>query len=231
MESASILEGVWQIPSMGFSNAYLAQIDPNTFLLVDTGTSSGSAKILKYLESTGRSPNKISEIILTHADGDHSGSAASMKKATGAKLAAHEKDAPRVSGQIKKIKESSGLGNLLMAIFGIFNKVERVQPDVILNDGDTIGPFSVIYTPGHTDGSICIYKPRQVLFSGDTILTDRSGKLRVPGNFLNRDSAQLKKSVEKLSKLDFAVLLPGHGRPITENASAKLREFVAQGFE
>lgn len=229
MESSSVGEGIYEIPSLGFSNAYLVESEPGSFILIDTGTSSGGQKILQYLEKTGRKPDSIKEIILTHADADHSGSAAALKKATGAKLAVHEKDAPRVSGQIKKIKETSGFGNFLMSLFGAFMKIERVQPDVLLKDADTVGPLAVIYTPGHTDGSICLYKKGRALFVGDTLRTDGSGAIKMPGNMMNKDPRELRRSVEKISKLDFAVLLPGHGRPITENASQKLKEFVASG--
>ena len=86
MGKESTLEGIFQIPTMGFSNAYLAEIAPKNLLLIHTGTSSGGAKVLDYLSKTGQSPEVISEIILTHADADHSGSAAKLKRATGASL-------------------------------------------------------------------------------------------------------------------------------------------------
>ena len=231
MEIESIGEGIYQIPRLGFSNAYLVEIDSKNLILIDSGTSSGSTKILDYLKQTGRTPSSIGEIILTHADADHSGSAAALKRATGAKLAVGELDVPRVSGQVTKIKETNGFGNVLISFFGIFMKVERVPPDVILRDGDNVGPLSIIGTPGHTDGSICVYKPGQALFAGDSLRTTGTGEIKMPGNFMNRNSAQLMKSVEKISKLDFSILLPGHGRPVTENASGKLREFVARGFK
>ncbi len=231
MESEAVGEGIYLIPNLGISNAYLVEIDPNTMFLIDTGTSSGSAKILSYLKQTGKTPSNISEIILTHSDADHSGSAAALKRDTGAKLAVGELDASRVSGQLKKIKETSGFGNFLMSFFGMFMKVERVTPDVILKDGDTVGPLSVIHTPGHTDGSICVYKPGYALFVGDSLRTSGSGEIKMPGNMLNRNSAELRKSVEKISKLDFTLLLPGHGKPITSNGSQKLKEFVARGFK
>lgn len=233
MESQKSLgEGIEEIPSLGFSNAYLFEIEPKkSFVLIDTGTSSGAKKILDYMEKTGRDPKVISEIILTHTDSDHSGSAAVLRRATGAKLAVHEKDAPRMSGQIKKLKETHGLGSVLMAIFGSFMKVERVQPDVILKDGDTVGPLSIIYAPGHTDGSICVYKPGQALFVGDLLRTDGSGAIKMTNSMMNKDSAELRNSVEKISKLEFSVMLPGHGSPVTQDASRKLKEFVVRGFK
>jgi hydroxyacylglutathione hydrolase len=231
MESESIGKGIYQIPNLGYSNAYLAEIDSNNFVLIDTGTSSGGPKILQYLQKSGKSPNVISEIVLTHADPDHSGGAAALKRATGAKLAVGEFDAPRVSGQVKRIKETKGFGNIIFGFFALFMKVERVPPDVVLKDGDMVGPLSIIYTPGHTAGSICVYNPGEALFVGDILRTNRSGALTMPGNIMNNDPPELKKSVEKISKLEFSLLLPGHGKPITENASQKLKEFVARGFK
>lgn len=231
MEKGQIGGGIYLVPDMGFSNAYLFEIDPKALVLIDTGTSSSGVKIMAYLEKIGKKPGDISEIVLTHADGDHSGSAASLKRATGAKLAIHELDAPRISGQVKKIKETRGFGNFLLGLFSVFMKVERVKPDVILKDGDKIGPLTVIHTPGHTDGSICLYEPGKALFVGDILRTSGSGNLGLPSNMMNRDPAELKRSVEKISKLDFEILLPGHGKPITEKASQKLKEFAAKGFK
>jgi hypothetical protein len=48
---------------------------------------------------------------------------------------------------------------------------------------------------------------------------------------MSRDMAEVRRSVEKISKLDFAMLLPGHGRPVEEDASKKLKAFVANGFK
>jgi len=200
-------------------------------LLIDTGTSSGGSKILEFLSKSGQSPNVISEIILTHADSDHSGSAANLRRVTGAKLAVGEHDAPRVSGEVKRIKETSGIANVVLSIFLPFMKVERVKPDVILKDGDLIGPYCIIHTPGHTDGSICVYKPGEALFVGDSLRTTGSGEIKLPGGFMNRNSIELKKSVEIISKREFSVLLPGHRKPIMDNGSKKLKEFVAGGFK
>ena len=231
MEKGQVGEGILLVPGLGFSNAYLFEIDPKTLILIDTGTSSGGSKVLAFLEGTGKKLNEISEIVLTHSDADHSGSAASLKRATGAKLAVHELDAPRVSGQVKRIKETRGFGNLLIGLFSVFMKVERVKPDVLFKDGDVVGPLTVIHTPGHTDGSICLYEPGKALFVGDILRTTSSGNLGLPSNMMNRDPGQLKQSVEKISRLDFEILLPGHGKPVTDNASQKLKQFVASGFK
>ena len=227
-QSAS-LHGVHQIPDMGFSNAYLVEIDQQGLVLIDTGTPGKDQKVLDYVTSIGRKTSDVSYIILTHPDADHSGSAARLKRLTGAKLAIGALDAPRLSGE-KKLKEASGLGGVMVGLFGAFMKVERVKPDMELKDGETVGPLAIIDTPGHTDGSISIYKPNEAIFVGDLLRTDGAGKLKLSSPNMSRDMAAVKRSVEKISKLEFSILLPGHGKPINEDASKKLKEFVANGF-
>jgi hypothetical protein len=47
---------------------------------------------------------------------------------------------------------------------------------------------------------------------------------------MSRDMDEVKRSTEKISRLEFAMLLPGHGKPVEEDAATKLRTFVANGF-
>ena len=64
--------------------------------VVDTGTPGKEKKVLDYVATLGRKPADVSYIILTHPDADHSGSAAALKRLTGAKLAIGELDPPRL---------------------------------------------------------------------------------------------------------------------------------------
>jgi glyoxylase-like metal-dependent hydrolase (beta-lactamase superfamily II) len=214
---------------MGFSNAYLVETEGQGLTLIDTGTPGHAPRVLACVASIGRKPNDVSFIVLTHPDADHSGSAAELRRLTGAKLAIGEIDAPRLSGE-KKLKEASGLGGAMAGIFGAFMKVERAKPDIVLKEGSSVGQLTIIDTPGHTDGSISVYKPGEAIFVGDLLRTDGSGKLKLASPGMSRDMGQVRLSVEKISKLDFDTLLPGHGSPIEEGASGKLREFVAKGF-
>jgi glyoxylase-like metal-dependent hydrolase (beta-lactamase superfamily II) len=227
MEPVAVQHGVHQIPDMGFSNAYLVETGTQSLTLIDTGTPGKDGKVLAYLKSIGRRPGDVSYIVLTHPDADHSGSAAKLKSLTGAKLAIGELDAPRLSGE-KKLKEASGI---MIGLLGAFMRVERVRPDITLKDGDTVGPLPIVFTPGHTDGSISVYKPNDAIFVGDLLRTDGSGNLKLASPNMSRDMAEVRRSVEKISKLEFSMLLPGHGRPVEGDASKKLREFVANGFK
>lgn len=99
MTQAAQRHGVHQIPGMGFSNAYLVEIDGQGLILIDTGTPGKDAKVLACLTGMGRKPSDVSFIVLTHPDGDHSGSVARLRGLTGARLAIGELDAPRLSGE------------------------------------------------------------------------------------------------------------------------------------
>jgi glyoxylase-like metal-dependent hydrolase (beta-lactamase superfamily II) len=221
--------GVYQIPDLGFSNAYVAELEGQSLAVIDTGTPGKERKVLDYIATLGRKPADVSYIILTHPDSDHSGSAAALKRLTGAKLAIGELDAPRLSGE-KKLKEASGFGGFLVGLFGSIMKVERVKPDIELKDGSIVGPLTIVDTPGHTDGSISVYKPGAAMFVGDLLQTDSSGKLKLAPASMSRDMEQVKRSADRISKLEFQQLLPGHGKPIQEGASKALRDFVANGF-
>ena len=197
--------------------------------LIDTGTPGKAKKVLDYVSSIGRKPGDVTCIILTHPDADHSGSAAALKRETGAKLAIGQLDAPRLSGE-KRLKETGG-SSVMFRLLGAFMRVERVKPDLELKEGSTIGPLTIIDTPGHTDGSISIYKPGEAIFVGDLLRTGSTGGLQLASPRMSRDMEEVRRSVEKISKLDFQILLPGHGKPIEEGAADKLRVFVANGFK
>ena len=63
----------------------------------------------------------------------------------------------------------------------------------------------IIKTPGHTRGSVC-FLYEDVLFSGDTIFHNGIGRTDLPGG----SETEMKNSLEKLKKIDYKILCPGH---------------------
>ena len=90
---------------------------------------------------------------------------------------------------------------------------------VLPGDGDVVGPFSAIATPGHSADSVCLLYER-VLFTGDTVLGEGSVFIS-PGE--GSLSAYLE-SLERLLDLDLDAICPGHG-PVVHDPIAKLREY------
>ena len=220
-----ITEGIHLIPRVRGANAYLVKRDDD-IIVVDTGLPGNAGKIIDYVQSIGSHPSDIKTIVLTHSDMDHSGSVARLKEETNAKVAIHEADAPRLSGE-KEPKAVKGMLGLLLRAMAAVMRFNRINADVLLKDSDIVDGLTVIHTPGHTDGSICLYLPGRALFVGDALLTDDERMLSLPRRSMSTDLDQAKESIKKISELKYSVLLPGHGPPIERDASAIAKEFVA----
>jgi glyoxylase-like metal-dependent hydrolase (beta-lactamase superfamily II) len=91
-----------------------------------------------------------------------------------------------------------------------------------LRDGDTFGPFSVFYVPGHADDHL-VFVAFRAAFTGDAVLGEGSvfvsGRLR---EYLD--------GLRRLRALDLEVICPGHGDEVTDPA-AKLDEYLAHRAE
>lgn len=177
------------------SNCYL--IDNK--ILVDTGAGENKDYLFAKLRENGVEPEDIELVVNTHCHFDHIGGNHFFENA---KIAVHKLDAV-------PIKNEDTLGTSGSA-FG-FDKINNTRVDMELEEGDKIADFEVIHTPGHTSGGICLWDGEN-LISGDTIFAGGGvGRMDLGGNY-----DDMKKSVEKLMKLDVKGIFPGHG-PVVEN--------------
>ena len=128
------------------SNVYLLTGDWNTLsdinTLIDVGR---DPSIIEKIDeaSTGVGKKRVAQVVLTHSHYDHASLLPVIKKLYKPKVFAASKVLPQV--------------------------------DVILKGGETLKiadrEFEVIYTPGHSSDSICLYcDAEKILFAGDTPL-------------------------------------------------------------
>jgi len=220
-----VVKGIYQFS--GVSNCYL--VFNKEIFLVDTGMPGRSNEIIKFLtKDTKRSPEDLKTIVITHHHFDHTGSLDKIKSITGAKIAVHSADADYLSGE--KSQQGSAFMVPLVVLMKLIYRIKPVNADIILKNGDLIGDYEVIHTPGHTPGSICLYNPNnKVIFVGDN-LTYSKGKIRGPSSRLIPEPEQYKKSMKKLGDLDIEVILTGHGPAVTSDANKKLTEFLDRNF-
>jgi glyoxylase-like metal-dependent hydrolase (beta-lactamase superfamily II) len=98
-------------------------------------------------------------------------------------------------------------------------------PVTLPRDGETVGPFRALATPGHSADSVCLVAER-VCFTGDTVLGAGSVFI-APGE---GSLSEYLDSLGRLRSLPLDVLCPGHG-PYVWNPAAKLDEYVAHRLE
>jgi glyoxylase-like metal-dependent hydrolase (beta-lactamase superfamily II) len=215
-----ILHGVHQVDGVN-GNAYVVT-SGEQLIVVDTGMPKSARKILDCVSSMGRQSSSVSKILLTHCHIDHVGSAYELRELTGAKVAIHQEDADFLAGK-RKLPSPGGVTGSLFKAFSHFIKSTPVQPDMILKENDDVSGLTVVHTPGHTPGSISLFDAgRRLLFVGDT-LRFSDGRVSGPPERFTLDREQATQSIRKISRLDFDVMLSGHGEPLKPNASDRVR--------
>jgi hydroxyacylglutathione hydrolase len=115
------------------------------------------------------------------------------------------------------------------AIFtGPPHKVDRP-----LREGDQVGSFTVLETPGHSKGHVTYWREAdRVMIVGDVmngmnLITSVPG-LREPPNVFTPDPARNRESIRRLAALEPNVIAFGHGPAIRKDAAAKLAKFAAE---
>jgi len=213
-QMAEILRGV-QAPDT-YSNTFL--LVDQRLILVDTGTSDAGTKVLDYLSKIRMKPSDIGTIFITHTHPDHVGGLATVKAAAaGAKVAAHRIEADFIS----KRKTYTGPP-------GAARQTHPGTPvDVLLDDGSVQDGLRVIFTPGHTTGSISLLDDhRSLLIAGDAV-NNESG-LRPMDDRYNVDPKQHRESIKKIAGFVYENLVMGHGSPVLGGASRKVKELAAR---
>jgi hydroxyacylglutathione hydrolase len=194
------------------SNCYIVSSENHKdAILIDPGDE--GKRILKTIKDIGVD---VKVIVLTHSHFDHIGALKEVKDATNAEIAIHTADA--------------GPLTLRMPYNLAYPMPPHTPPaDRQLNDGDIIAAgdlsFTVIHTPGHTPGGICLYG-HKVLFTGDTLFQGSIGRSDFPGGNSNQ---LLQSIVKKLMTLpEDTVVYPGHGPATTIGRELRSNPFIQE---
>src|SRR3954447_23216935 len=174
----------------------------------------------------------VKAIALTHAHGDHAGSAKKLREEFGLPVwvGAVDRAATEAGKAVKKAPFNSPGVSVIAGLLGDF---PAVPVDRELSEGDQLtAGFTVLDTPGHSPGHVSFWRAQdRVLICGDVffnmnILTTVPGLRQPPGPF-TVDPAQNRDSERKVAALEPSVAGFGHGPVITDDAADKLARFVA----
>ncbi len=211
------LEGLHRVENR-VSNSYVLR-DPDGIYLIDTGFPESAKEIVSTLSSVTKGEKvPVRGILLTHQHLDHVGGAARLHWLTDAPVSAHRFDTPAIEG----------VGPLVgpPLIVQLMRK-PAVKVANILQNGDTVGPFTVFHVPGHTPGSVAYFhKARGLLFTGDSLIVGKRGQPTLSRRNFSYDAEEAAVSMRKFAGLTIEALLPGHGEPITKGASEQLASAV-----
>jgi len=207
--SMELLKGVHVIETYATTTLLI----DDRLILVDTSADADAGKVMDYLTHIHVSPKDLSTIFITHTHPDHVGGLAAIKHGSPAKVAAHRIEADFIAR--KRVYDGpSGP-----------QSHPGTPVDVLLDDGQKVDGLEVIFTPGHTRGSISLFDASHSLLIAGDAARNESGVQPMDDRY-NVDPKQHRESIKKLAKFHFENAVFGHGAPIKGGASAKITDLA-----
>ena len=233
---------------MGPVNVYL--IEGREPVLIDAGPNTREAwdSLLQGFPALGATIDQIRHIIITHGHADHYGLASRIAAESGASVWIHRDDRAMIQDYpqalhawldfLRSFLPETGLEKTWIERF--CRSIEKrqdyaapVRAARLVRDGERLElngtMLTVVHTPGHSPGSICLYHAAErLLFAGDHLLktiTPNPVLQAFPDFFGERFQGlvQYFDSLKKLEQFPIARILPGHGEEIADR-DERIRE-------
>ena len=199
-----------------YTNCYLVACKKTLeAIVIDPGIKEAEDK--KIFEKLAKHDLKIKYIVNTHGHIDHISGNDILKQATDAEILIHENDALMLADPWENLSE-------MLDFHAVSPPADR-----LLHDGDAIKigrlKLKVIHTPGHSSGSISLYREAEdAVFTGDTLFAGSIGRTDLPGSSFKEIMLSLKDKIMKMP--DNTTVYPGHGAKTTIGKEKRTNPFL-----
>jgi len=193
-------------------------------IMIDGGTPNQAKGFMKALERLAVQPEDIQLLVITHGHWDHIGSAKDIKELTGTKIAMHHREKDQLEKSRKVLPPGvTPWGRIIMgttAMIMPFVRIPATDVDVVLGDealslAEYGIPGKVIYTPGHTMGSVSVLLETGDALVGDLAMNGFPMRFSPGLPIAAEDMQRMKESWKLLLEQGAQTIFPGHGKPFS----------------
>jgi len=199
---------------------------PAEAVVIDSGYGAHVPQTLALIERA-LAGKKLARLVNTHCHSDHMGGNAAIQRKYECRTSIPQGEAPLIDNWDEQ--------QLILSIAD--QRAERFRYDDTFRDGDMLEmggyPWQVIAAPGHDPNAVMFHSPEaRVLISGDALWENGFGV--VFPQLFGRDTAlaETRATLEAVGRLEIETVIPGHGRPFDNVATALERAFYRlEGYE
>lgn len=207
---------------LGVDNVYI--IKGEKTIMIDSGDAGRGKRFAKALEKLSIKQEDIELIVLTHGHWDHAGGAKEIKDITGAKIALHEKEKDWLEKSMRPLPPALTIWGKILTAFMKFSMpmihVPAAKVDIVLGNREfpltEYGiPGKIIYTPGHSMGSVSVLLDMGEAFVGDLAMSGPPLRLSPGLPILAEDMKKVRESWKLLIDAGAKTIYPAHGKPFS----------------
>jgi len=208
--------------TLGLDICYIIQGEG--IIMIDGGTPKQAKRFMEALERLSVKPGDIHLIVLTHGHWDHIGSAKEIKEITGAPIALHRQEKDWLEKSLKPLPPGvTTWGHIFVKIMAMFMPLVHIPAtdvNIVLGDEELslieYGiPGKIIYTPGHSMGSVSVLLETGDAFVGDLAMSRFPLRLSPGLPILAEDMRKVRESWKLLLDKGAKTVYPAHGKPFS----------------